>query len=111
LLVNNERITRHIPALSRKLHLDRLAKERAAIMARKGKIRHAETELIKLILSQCKYFAENVACGITVQEIHVQMIAKDQNLKNMIDKRFSSFGMGTMKDKSGKIYLCQIFTD
>jgi uncharacterized protein YkwD len=110
LLVNKERISRHIPALSRRLELDLLARERAAIMARIGKIRHGDSRLMLKILSPCKCYAENVACGVSVQEIHLQMLTKDSDLKNMTDRCFAFFGMGTAIGKHGNIYLCQIFT-
>jgi hypothetical protein len=54
---------------------------------------------------------ENVAVGNTIQEIHMAMMSDsiaDRN--NILDRRYVYFGMGTAKSqRSGKIYVCQIF--
>jgi uncharacterized protein YkwD len=109
MLVNKERILRHLPALRRRVELDQFAKERAETMAKTGKVRRGDKKYILSRLSPCNYFAENVACGVSIIEIHNKMLSTDSDMNNMIDKCYSEFGMGTSKGRMGKIYLCQIF--
>jgi uncharacterized protein YkwD len=109
LLVNKERISRHLPALYRRLELDQLAKERAESMAKSGKVQRADRAFMLSRLMPCIAFAENVGVGTSIQDIHFQMLSSDADTKNMISSTFSVFGMGTAKGRNGKIYLCQLF--
>jgi uncharacterized protein YkwD len=109
LLVNKERICRHIPALHRRLELDQLAKERADIMAKAGKVHRGEKAHMLSRLMPCNSFAENAGTGMSIQEIHYRMLSTDTDVKNMINKDFSEFGIGTSLGRNGKIYLCQVF--
>lgn len=109
MLVNKERMTRHLPALRRRVELDQLAKERAETMAKKGKVCLGDKRYMLSRLSPCNYFAENVGSGVSIVEIHNKMLSTDTDRNNMINKSYSEFGMGTSKGRKGKIYLCQIF--
>jgi uncharacterized protein YkwD len=46
---------------------------------------------------------------MSIQEIHYRMLSTDTDVKNMINKDFSEFGIGTSLGRNGKIYLCQVF--
>jgi uncharacterized protein YkwD len=109
MLVNKERIIRHLPALRRRVELDQLAKERAEIMAKAGRVRRGDRKYMLSRLSPCTSYAENVACGTSIIEIHNKMLTIDSDVNNMIDKCHTEFGMGTSKARNQKIYLCQIF--
>jgi uncharacterized protein YkwD len=109
LLVNKERISRHIPALHRRLELDQLANERADIMAKTGKVHRGDRSLMLSRLMPCYSFAENVGTGVSIHDIHLRMLSIDSDVKNMINTGFSEFGIGTAKGRNGKIYLCQVF--
>ena len=109
ILVNKERIKRNIPALTRRIELDALARERAETMARLGAIDHSRPEEIQFRIQPCRRFGENVACGASIREIHGDMVKNDADLNNLLDRRYSYMGMGTAKGKNGALYFCQIF--
>lgn len=109
ILVNKERIKRNIPALTRRIELDALARERAEVMAGQVSIHHAKPEDVMFRIQPCRRFGENVACGRSIREMHMEMIKNEADLNNMIDRRYSYFGMGTAVGKDGALYICQIF--
>ena len=109
ILVNKERIKRNIPALTRRIELDALARERAEKMARLGTIDHGRPEEIQFRIQPCRRFGENVACGSSIREIHCDMVKNAADLNNMLDRRYSYMGMGTAKGENGALYFCQIF--
>jgi Cysteine-rich secretory protein family len=109
ILVNKERVKRSIPALTRRIELDALARERAATMAKLGSIHHGDPEDIQFRIQPCRRFGENVACGNSVREIHKDMLQNEADRNNMLDRRYSYMGMGTAKGVNGELYFCQIF--
>lgn len=109
IMVNKERIKRSIPALTRRIELDTLARERAATMANLGSIKHGRPDDIQFQIGPCRRFGENVACGNSIREIHNDMVKNEADRNNMLDRRYSYMGMGTAKGEDGKLYFCQIF--
>ena len=107
-LVNKERTALHLPALTRRLELDELAREFATAMAKKGKVKHGPIDVEDRI-DPCDAFGVNCASGLSVQEIHEKMLLNPSERSKMVDRRYSQMGMGTAKGKNGKLYLCQIF--
>jgi uncharacterized protein YkwD len=108
-LVNKERTAMHLPALTRRIELDELAREFAQDMAKRGKLQSCGPMDLDDGLQQCDSFGVNVACGPSVLEIHAQMLLNPSERNKMVDRRYSQMGMGTAKGKNGKLYLCQIF--
>jgi hypothetical protein len=109
ILVNKERIKRNVHALTRRIELDALATERAKEMAKDGKVQHGVAEDIQFRLHPCRRFGENVASGVSVRDIHKDMIRNGADLNNMVDRRYMYMGMATAKAEDGTLYLCQIF--
>ena len=108
-LVNQERTTMHLPALTRRIELDELAREFAQAMAKSGKLQRCDPLDLDDGFQLCDTFGVNVACGPSVQEIHDKMLQNPSERNKMVDRRYSQMGMGTAKGKNGKLYLCQIF--
>lgn len=108
-MVNKERIAIHIPALTRRIELDAIARERAETMAKQGKIGHGSLDDLEFQIRPCRVFDENIACGKSMQDIHTDMLKNEANRKTMIDQRYSYMGMGTARGSDGTLYLCQIF--
>jgi uncharacterized protein YkwD len=108
-IVNEERIAMHIPALTRRIELDAIARARAEKMANQGKVGHGFLDDLEFQIRPCRVFDENVACGKSMQDIHTDMLKNDANRKTMLDRRYSYMGMGTARGKDGTLYLCQIF--
>ena len=109
ILVNKERVKRNIPALTRRIELDALARERAETMAKDETVKHSNPEECQFLFQPCRRFGENVARGTTVRDIHTVMVKNDADRNNMLDRRYSYMGMGTARGKDGTLYLCQIF--
>jgi len=109
--VNTERIDKLIQPLVRLKVLDEIAKEHAAAMAQGGELRHMDPDdIARGINRPSNRLGENVARGGTVHEIHEFMMTKslaDKN--NVLDRRFTSFGIGTFRGADGFVYLCQVF--
>jgi uncharacterized protein YkwD len=108
-MVNKERIAIHIPALTRRIELDAVARARAETMANEGKVGHGSLDDLEFQIRPCRVFDENIACGKSMQDIHTDMLKNEANRKKMVDRRYSYMGMGTARGKDGTLYLCQIF--
>lgn len=114
-LINTERVTRNILPLYRAQELDELATIQAKIMAAQQSRAHSclETIMTKLLqLGRCRTIGENVCRGASVQFIikKIMRCPKYESEKsNILDRRFSSFGVGVGVDVNGVLYICQIF--
>ena len=111
-LVNAERANRGILPLYRMRHLDELATEHAKRMASQQHRFHSNVDdLMSSIieLSPCRKVGENVCRGASIELIHKKMIRSRTNKINMLDRRFSSFGIGVAPDVDGVLYVCQIY--
>lgn len=109
ILINKQRIKRNIPALTRRIELDQLSRERAAAMAESGTVQHGDPDDTQFRLYPCRRFGENVASGADIRSIHKDMVENGADLNNMLDRRYTYFGAGTAKGKDGALYMCQIF--
>jgi len=113
--VNRERVKRDILPLNRARQLDELASEQAKIMAAQQSRDHSDLDTLmsNLIKSApCRRVGENVCRGTSVKLIHKKMMrgpkyAADKN--NILDRRYSSFGIGTAPCVDGIVYVCQIY--
>ena len=114
-LINRERMSRNILPLYRVSQLDELATEQAKIMAGLQCRGHSDLEVLmpKIIESgPCRRVGENVCRETSVQFIHKKMMhspkcAADKN--NILDRRYSSFGVGVSSCVNGILYVCQIY--
>jgi uncharacterized protein YkwD len=121
IMINTERIRRSIPPLRRERELDRVARDHAKFMAESKMVRHVESpaELQAKIVEdkddadrQRLFFPRlgvNISRGRSIEEIHKFMMATLAERNNIIDKRFTTMGMGTHRADNGVIYLCQVF--
>jgi hypothetical protein len=123
IMVNTERIRKRVPPLTRYRDLDRVARDHAQAMADEKTVRHMDgpTELQARILErkdkdsadhQQLFFQRlgvNIARGKSVEDIHKLMMTNLAERNNVLDKRFTTLGMGTARADDGMIYLCQIF--
>ena len=111
ILVNQERSRRTMAPLIRMVELDQLARTHAEQIAEDQELRHVEPDALRMALKDISYrrLGENVATGSDVRSIHDDMMSTLSNKNNIVDRRFTHFGMGTAVDKNGELYLCQIF--
>jgi uncharacterized protein YkwD len=52
-----------------------------------------------------------VTRGANLHAIHSYMMTSVADRNNIMDRRFTSMGVGTAKADDGTLYLCQIFRD
>jgi hypothetical protein len=124
IMVNTERVKKSVPPLTRYRDLDRVAREHARAMAEENMVRHMDgpTHLQARILERKDmdssadderlFFPRlgvNIARGKNVEGIHKLMMANSAERNNVLDKRFTTLGMGTARAEDGMIYLCQVF--
>lgn len=110
-LVNLERRHQMIAPLSRLSELDELARSQAEAMASENRLFHSDPESLQAKFSRRRrIMGENVACGKSIRDIHAQMIEDRTHRGNILQRRYTHFGMGTARSKDGKkLFLCQIF--
>lgn len=109
-LVNMERTKQTTAPLLRSPELDTLARYHAECMADETRVHHSNLTVLQGFLQRtCGRLGENVARGDSIKEIHESMTKNRSQRNNMIDRRFTHFGMGTAKGSDGKLYLCQLY--
>ena len=110
-LINKERIQRGCESLNRSTYLDRLCQLQAEFMAEQGELSHTSdttTELKDLVHSESA--GENIQRGPSVELMHKDaMKSKRTAFKNILNKKFAEFGVGTAQGKDGKLYMVQLF--
>lgn len=119
ILVNKQRANHKIMPLFRESTLDDLASNQANYLAKKRREEHSDVnKLISNMVGSCGFavplrrLGENVGRGRTVESIYFRMMHDSKRVgdrNNLLDRRFSSFGVGIATDSEGDIYICQIF--
>lgn len=111
IMINQERTAKLIAPLKRMRELDELAREQAQRMAEAKQVFHMKFEDLHESLDvPSRRLGSNVAKGATIRKIHPAMMENRADRNNILDRRFTHFGMGTAKSPvDGQLYLCQIF--
>jgi Cysteine-rich secretory protein family len=110
IMVNLERRNHFVAPLSRRIELDALAREHAAVMASEGKLSHSDPfKLHNAIATNSRIAGENVSTGDSIREIHSQMMLNREQKSNVLHRRYTHFGMGTAKSSDGRLFLCQLY--
>jgi len=112
-MINNERVKRQVPPLKRMRDMDTLARAQAQMMANERILFHADPEAIQEQLGrECgRRIGENVTRGADLHAIHAFMMTSVADRNNIMDRRYTSMGVGTAKAVDGTLYLCQLFSD
>ena len=118
-LINTERVNRNISPLMRDEKLDNIALVHAKQMAANRLLQHSVIEFTAAqVLSHGNYtyIGENVTKSgsgtrFLTRQAHKNLFAKSEaDRSNMLDPRFSSFGIGSeVNPSSGVVYICQLF--
>lgn len=111
ILVNQERRVRQIAPLSRLSELDELARAQAQAMANDNRLSHSDPTALHTSFSRRRrIMGENVACGRSIRDIHTKMLQDPTQMGNIVQRRYTHFGMGTARSRDGKhLFLCQLF--
>lgn len=117
-LVNSARQSANKVQLVRKGELDKIARDYAKKMVRKGFVGHVDPDgedvgdRIKNAGLKYKYVAENVAVNETVIAAHKNLIRSPAHAQMILDNRFSQVGVGVVFRDSGErrtVYVVEIF--
>lgn len=110
IMVNKERAKRVTAPLVRLHELDELARKQARRMADQRQLFHSFPGEIQLNFSRpSRRFGENIARGASIQNIHNEMMRIRGDCNNILDRRYTNMGMGSVRGSDGNLYLCQIF--
>ncbi len=95
--------------------LNVIAQQHSANMA-SGKVKFGHDGFAKRNAAASKQlsirsFAENVAYGVTTGEAAVNLWKNSDGHRNNMMGNFSKIGIGVAKDKQGRIYYTQVFSD
>jgi len=113
-LVNRERTNRTMEALIRDKGLDSMAQIHAQQMVTEDCVHHVNLRAIQESIKDTKCaihrIGSNVAMGHSIRDIHDDMMETLSHQNNILDRRYTHFGMGTALGSDGEtLYLCQIF--
>jgi uncharacterized protein YkwD len=108
-MVNRERTKRTIAPLVRMIELDEIAREHVEDMAEQNTTFHSDTSFLRMPFNQPARLGENVAKGRSIRKIHNQMMDSSSVTNNILDRRYTHFGMATAKASDGELFICQIF--
>ena len=133
-LVNTARQAQNLPILHRNTRLDWLAQRHAAHMAQCQRIQHSCDSVLALqetlkdhgstaSTSRPRRVGENVFAGTSVRQMHRETMERDHESTttarvdgvnnnaraNLLSPAFDEFGMGTAKDRQGRLYMVQLF--
>jgi uncharacterized protein YkwD len=109
-MINSERTKRTITPLVRTRELDEIAREHVEAMAKENRMFHSDPSSLEMqFRPSARRLGENVAKGDTIREIHREMMTISSDANNILDSRYSHFGMATAKASDGELYICQIF--
>lgn len=110
IMVNKERSRRVTAPLVRLHELDELARKQAQRMAEKSELFHSFPGEIQMNFNRpSRRFGENIARGQTIHEIHKEMMRNRADRNNILDRRFTNMGMGSVRGSDKNLYICQIF--
>jgi hypothetical protein len=110
IMVNKERTKRVTAPLVRLHELDELARRQAQRMADQSELFHSFPGEIQMNFHRpSRRFGENVARGVSIHDIHNEMMRNRADRNNILDRRFTNMGMGSARGLDGNLYLCQIF--
>ena len=112
-LINRERVKRGIKPLCREKKLDEIAAKQAQKMTMQEQLRHSTLrKTMKSVLESgpCRLLGENICKGKSAQKIHSKMMLNyTQDRNNILDRRFTAFGVGSAKSASGELYIVQLY--
>jgi len=108
ILINQERARRDISTLVRSSELDEASRKQATLMATNKKLLHSDKSKLAERATVKQRFAENVACGKSIRHVHSKMMKSHNERVNILNPNFTTMGIGTAKDSSGRLYVCQL---
>lgn len=102
------------PPLSRDAALDRLAVAHAESMRRARRLGHdigagGTGERLASSNVEVRWAGENVAHASDPLRVHRALWASPSHRSNLLDRRFSRWGLGVAKDADDSLWVCELF--
>lgn len=109
-MVNQARAARTVAPLFRLKELDELAREHAGSMAVRAEMYYMDPVMLHIALDRpSSRYGTNVARGSSISDIHKAMMQNVADKNNILDRRYSHFGMAAVRGQNGELFLAQIF--
>jgi uncharacterized protein YkwD len=110
-LIDNERITHHLPLLNLSEELARLAMVHATHMAQREALFHSVSTLAQLQNKLSSVLVgENVQRGPSCKSMHQTAMSDFAvNRNNILGANFTAYGVATVRANDGRLYMCQYF--
>jgi len=91
--------------------LDSMALDHSARMSEAGRIFHnlqlgPQADALGVVWTR---LGENVGAGADVDQVERALVASPHHYENLIDRRFTSVGIGVVTGSDGRVYLTQVF--
>lgn len=109
-LINQERTSRGLKALTRRSDLDAVAERHSERMRRDGDIYH-NRNLGNEIPGSYAMGGENVGVGFDVDGLHAAFMDSPGHRHNILLAGFDEVGLGVVVDPSGEVYVTEVFVD
>jgi uncharacterized protein YkwD len=106
-LLNNERTSRGIPALTNDFDLNATAQQWSEHMAATGRMSHSRLT----VPPGATRVAENVGYGPSVDRVHLALWNSSAHRANILDQRHTRVGIGAAVDSRGRVWITQIFAN
>ena len=107
--INDLRVSQGLNALIEDANLDDVAQNWSAQMAAAGTISHRD-DLHAGVMSGRSVMGENVGTGPTVVDLMNAFIASPEHYANLVDRRFTHVGVGTVSVGAGAMYTTHEFS-
>ena len=109
-MVNSERTKKYMPPLRRDPEMDQSAREHAEAMAHANELSYCDELDLGVELDEPhRRLGQNIAKGSDLERIHRSMMKSIPDKNNLLDRRYTTVGLGSAKSKDGVLYICQIF--
>lgn len=107
-LVNQERAAAGLPLLARDSRIDAVAQRWSASMAASGELAHNPSYSTQ-IPTGWRSAAENVGTGPDTRAVHRALMESAGHRANILDRDFTSIGIGVATDSRGTVWITQNF--
>merc|ERR1712183_456942 len=107
-LVNTERLYHNIPPLHESHDLSCRAMEHALWMAKNCSPRPSG-ELVMCLSQYSRRIGQNVCLGPSVSDVHGEFMEIAGDASRILDRGFSSIGVGAARGPDGNLFICQFF--
>ena len=103
---NRLRATNGRAALHEQEQVNARAQQWADTLAAQGRLRHSNLRTLPVPFRQA---AENVGYGATIQQVHAMLAASPAHRANILNRAYTTVGIGTTRGRDGNIYAVEVF--